>query len=85
MENLGAELGKLCRDILEVLCDGCTYKISALKSAEHVQQPTNTGYAAALWKELRRRNGGKFPAKQDWVVVTKERLSAALKAARHCA
>lgn len=46
---------------------------------------TNIGYAAALWKELRRRNGGRFPAKQDWVAVTKERLNAALKAAQHCA
>ena len=44
MENIGAELGKLCKDIHNVLCDGCEYKISALKSAEPVQQSTNTRY-----------------------------------------
>jgi hypothetical protein len=45
----------------------------------------NSDYAAALWKELRRRNGGKFPGKQDWVAVTRERLNSAIKALQNCA
>ena len=57
-----------------------------LKSAVAARSASaNSDCAAALWKELRRRNGGRFPAKQNWVAVTEERLNAALKAAQHCA
>lgn len=45
---------------------------------------SNTGYMAAVWKELRKRQGGPLPLKQNWIYVTEARLNAALKAAQHC-
>lgn len=54
-----------------------------LKSAVAARSAsTNSRCDELLWKELRRRNGGKFPAKQDWIAVTKNRFDAAIKAAQ---
>lgn len=57
-----------------------------LKSKVAKKPTANTGYTAAqLWKELRKRNGGRFPVKKVWVAVTEQRLNAAIKKLQHCA
>jgi hypothetical protein len=44
----------------------------------------NTRMAAALWRELRRRqSNGLVPLRVDWIAVTKQRLNAAVAALRH--
>ena len=50
-----------------------------------VAKPTyNTQMAAALWKELKRRqSNGLVPLRVDWVAVTQKRLNAAVAALCH--
>ena len=55
-----------------------------IKSGKRQTQATNTQMAAALWRELKRRqSNGLVPLRVDWVAVTERRLNAAVAALRH--
>jgi hypothetical protein len=73
-------------DVIDIGLDVSLFKkVRRPLNASKAEKPIhNTGYQAAVWKELKRRQGGPLPLKQDWIYVTKARLNAALKAAQHC-
>ena len=53
-----------------------------LKSSEAEKPIHNTGFtAAALWSELKRRQGGPYPCRKDFLIVTEGRFNAAVAAA----
>lgn len=53
-----------------------------LKTAESRKPIVNTGFtAAALWSELKRRQGGPYPCKKEFLIVTEGRFNAAVAAA----
>lgn len=59
-------------------------KAARLKAKEAKQTSNNKRMAAALWKELKRRQGnGAVPLRIDWIAVTEKRLNAAVAALRH--
>ena len=72
----------ICDDI--TLVGGMACKKFALKLAEALKPSHNTQMAAALWRELKRRqSNGLVPLRVDWVAVTEKRLNAAVAALRH--
>ena len=71
------EVGKKVSDV------SSAYKYRRpLKSKESRKPIVNTGFtAAALWSELKRRQGGPYPCKKEFLIVTEGRFNAAVAAA----
>ena len=63
---------------------GDGYRAIRAALVEGQKPSTNTQMAAALWRELKRRqSNGLVPLRVDWVAVTEKRLNAAVAALRH--